>query len=220
MAGHDFAQRELRNRATGRVLDIGCSRRWVEECLPDGSTYIGLDYPVTGIAMYGARPDVFADASELPFRDECMGTVVLFETLEHLVRPTDAIAEIARVLAPGGSLLLTVPFIYPLHDEPYDFTRYTGHGLRRELERVGFEVAYIKPSMGSAETAGLIVSLSLAGMTMEAFRKRSLAMVLSPVTVAAIPVSNLIFWLLGKVLPSWGALPAGYHVVAEKAPRG
>lgn len=216
MGGHRFEIKRLQAHANGLVLDIGCSTRWVEGYLPRGSNYIGLDYPQTGIAMYGSRPDIFADASNLPFADESVNTVVIFETLEHIARPVDAISEIFRVLTPGGYLLLTVPFLYPLHDEPFDFTRYTCHGLRKELERVGFNIEYLEPSLGSAESAGLIVSLNLGGMTLEAYRTRSISIVLLPLVVVMIPIVNLAFWVLGKLMPSWRSIPAGYHVVAKK----
>lgn len=208
----------LHGRAIGTVLDIGCSDCWVRNQLPSNTSYIGLDYPVTGIEMYQSRPDVFADASELPFENESIDTVVLFQTLEHIARPEKAISEIFRVLRPGGILLLTVPFLYPLHDEPYDFTRFTNHGLVRVLEDTGFSIETIKPSLGSAQTTGLIVCLNLAGMSLEAVRTRSFSMVFVPFAAAAIPFVNLGFWLLAKVLPSWSAIPAGFQSIAVKSP--
>ena len=50
--------------------------------------------------------------------------------MEHLHTPEVAIKEIARVLAPGGRLILTTRFVYPLHDIPHDYFRYTKYGLR------------------------------------------------------------------------------------------
>ena len=58
-----FEINALRERALGKVLDIGCSDCWVRNHLPPSSNYVGLDYPVTGIGMYKSRPDIFADAS-------------------------------------------------------------------------------------------------------------------------------------------------------------
>jgi SAM-dependent methyltransferase len=216
MGGNESKIRALRQKAKGTVLDIGCSTRWIEDHLPLGCVYIALDYPATGLAMYGSRPDVFADASRLPFGNDSLDTVVLFETLEHIADPIVAISEAFRVLKPGGYLLLTVPFLYPLHDEPFDFTRFTSHGLRKELDRAGFHVEHILPSLGSAESAGLIVSLSLGGMTLQAFRKRSFSIVFSPLLLLSIPVVNLVFWAIGKLMPSWSAMPAGYHALARK----
>jgi SAM-dependent methyltransferase len=60
--------------------------------------------------------------------------------LEHVDNAEYAVSEIARVLKPGGRLLITVPFLYPEHEAPYDFWRTTHHGLRSVLERHGLVV--------------------------------------------------------------------------------
>lgn len=216
MRDNSFEIQVLQEKATGTVLDIGCASRWVTNHIAESCFYIGLDYPVTGIHMYDSRPDVYSDASQLPFGDQAIDTVILFQTLEHLSRPHEAIAEIHRVLRPGGSLLLTVPFLYPLHDEPFDFTRFTSHGLKVLLEKAGFSIDQIQPSVGSAETAGLIVCLSLAGMSFQALHSRSPSLILVPLLALSIPITNAIFWLLAKMMPSWSAVPAGYQVIARK----
>jgi SAM-dependent methyltransferase len=58
------------------------------------------------------------------------------------------IQEVNRVLRPGGTVILTVPFAWELHEEPYDFFRYTRHALKELFERNGFVVDYIKPNGG------------------------------------------------------------------------
>ena len=62
------------------------------------------------------------------------------QTLEHVPNPERIVAEWARVLRPGGNLLLTLPFMWPEHEMPYDFQRYTTNGLRAILEKSGFEI--------------------------------------------------------------------------------
>ena len=216
MRGTSFSDHVLASRVSGLVLDVGCSARWVQERLTSDCTYIGLDYPATGLNMYGARPDVFADASELPFADESIDTVVLFETLEKVARPKQAVREVARVLKPGRYLLPKVLFLYPLHDEPSDCTGYMIHDLQRLMQDIGLPFERIKQSMWSAEIAGLFVALSLAGMTMQAVRDRSPGMVFVPLTALAILISNVIFWTVGRLMPSWPDVPAGYQVIARK----
>lgn len=216
MRHNNFEIQVLNEKATGTVLDIGCANRWASNHIAASCCYIGLDYPTTGIHMYDSRPDVYSDASKLPFDDHSIDTVILFQTLEHIAEPREAVVEIYRVLRPGGVLLLTVPFLYPLHDEPFDFTRFTSHGLKIMLEKVGFTITQIKPSLGSAETAGLIACLSLAGMSLKALRSRSPSIVLFPLLALSIPAVNTVFWILGKILPTWSAVPAGYQVIAGK----
>lgn len=202
--------------SSGRVLDIGCADRWVQPHLPDGCQYIGLDYPVTGEQLYGAHPDVFADASRLPFQDESIDTIVMLEVLEHLRQPREALLETARVLRRRGRVLLSMPFLYPIHDAPHDYQRYTAHGLKRELDYVGLSIDNMRPVMGSAESAGLIACLAMGGMALESVKRRRPGVILVPFILAAIPVVNLTARLAGLLLPSWPALSSGYQITVRK----
>ena len=201
----------------GRVLDIGCADRWIQPHLTSNCQYIGLDYPITGGQLYDAQPDVFADASHLPFQDASMDTVIMLEVLEHLRHPQSALSEVARVVRPDGYVLLSMPFLYPLHDAPHDYQRYTAHGLARELEGAGLRITHLQPTMGSAESAGLIASLALGGMAVEAVRLRRPGVLLLPLLVLAIPVINISAWCIGLLLPSWPALGSGYQITARRA---
>jgi len=218
LGGKGGAARWIAGHATGRVLDIGCADRWVEKCLPADGDYVGLDYPPTGQVMYGASPHIFADASRLPLVDESFDTVVILEVLEHLRAPQAALGEIARILRPQGRLLLSMPFLYPIHDSPHDYQRLTVHGLARDVEEAGLKVDVLTPVLGSAETAGLIACLAVGGMTLRAFRTHSPAVVFAPLSLVAIVVINLGAWALGRLLPSWDAITVGYRLAASKAP--
>lgn len=207
----------LRALPPGRVLDVGCSDRWVESALQAGSEYIGVDYYVTGKLMYGSRPDVFADAAKLPFPSESMDAVVILDVVEHLEFPREALEEISRVLKPGGQLVLSMPFLYPIHDAPHDYQRYTSHGLIREVESVGMHLDAIVPNPGAARTAGVNACLTLSGMALESVRRRSPSMLLLPAAVLAVPLINLLAWVTGRLLPDWPASAAGYIVVARRS---
>jgi len=202
--------------ARGVVLDIGCADRWAERRLLPECRYLALDYPVTGAAIYRARPDIFATASALPLGDACIDTVLFLEVAEHLAEPDCAFAEIARVIRPGGLLLMSVPFLYPIHDAPHDFQRYTEHGLTRRLEMAGLRVESLQATTSSLEAAGMLTCLALAGSAVESIRRRHLSMLLAPLLLLLVPAVNLGAWLMGMLLPHWPAFTAGYRIQARR----
>lgn len=100
----------------GRVLDVGCGSALVADRLADAALrYIGLDFPHHHIAYarkkheHGAVPTswVRGDGERLPLADATVDVVVLSEVIEHLLRPERAVWEVARVLRPGGVLVMT-----------------------------------------------------------------------------------------------------------------
>jgi SAM-dependent methyltransferase len=96
------------------------------------SGYVNLDlFAVPGV-------DVAADAHKLPFRDGLFQRVECDAVLEHVKSPEDVMAEIRRVLAPGGYAHLVTPFCHPFHEYPKDYRRFTIDGLK-ELAQ-GMEV--------------------------------------------------------------------------------
>jgi len=87
-----------------------------------------------------------------------METVFCSQVLEHVPEPWAALAEFQRVLKPGGYVILSVPHISWLHNEPHDYYRFTRHGLRILLERQGFTVVEILPAGGLFSLLGHIGS--------------------------------------------------------------
>ena len=209
--GADY-RRFVAEHATGIVLDIGCADRRAEVNISPENNYIGLDYPVTVTDLYNTRPDVFADAASLPFTTCSIDTVLMFDVIEHVALPGNALQEIYRVLKPGGRLLLSMPFLYPAHDEPHDYQRLTSHGLQRDL------MASVKLSadLHSSASTGLLLNLSLAGSILKAIRSKHPALLLTPCLVLIIPLINVLFWLGIHLLPHWDALSNGHYLVARK----
>jgi SAM-dependent methyltransferase len=80
------------------------------------------------------EPDIVADACNMHMlEDDSFDLVFAMEVLEHIPTPQAAVDEINRVLKPGGKFICSVPFLFPIHDEPYDFYRYTKYGLKHLL---------------------------------------------------------------------------------------
>ena len=144
-----------------RVLDVGCFNKWPREHIPPGCWYVGLDYYSTAKYWYQSTPDVFADALELPFGSQSFDVVLLLDVLEHLSDRDKAIAECVRVLAPGGRVIMQVPFLYPLHDEPRDFVRYTEHGFRELAASNELILEYCVAVGHPLETAAVLSNIAL-----------------------------------------------------------
>lgn len=198
----------------GYILDIGSADRWIERHLDKGSFYIALDYPLTGANLYDSKPTVFADAERLPFPDSCLDGVICFEVLEHVNAPQTVLKEISRVLKPNGKLWLSMPFLYPLHDAPYDFQRYTTFGLRRDIRQSGLEIVSIENTTNAIQTSALMACLALAGGIHA--NSSPLRWVLLPMAIFMIPMINITAWLVSFFWPNWIHITAGHSVEARK----
>ncbi|WP_266148188.1 class I SAM-dependent methyltransferase [Dyella halodurans] len=198
----------------GRILDVGAADQWLRAWIKDQAKYIALDYPATGRDLYHARPEVFADAASIPFLDDSFDGVCCFEVMEHVPRPSVVFFEIFRVLKPGGRAWISMPFLYPLHDAPFDFQRYTEFGLRRDVERAGFEVITLQRSGHAIRTAGLLACLAVSGGVYE--RRGVLRIVLLPLAAVIVLLINLIASLGCRIWPDWGRMAVGYEVEVRK----
>lgn len=199
---------------SGSVLDIGAADRWIEPRLQAGTDYVALDYPATGRDFYGARPHIFADGARLPIISASFDGVICLEVLEHVADPSIVVAEIARVLKRGGRAWLSMPFLYPLHDAPFDFQRYTEYGLRRDAQRAGLEIVTLRKSGHAIRSAGLLMSLAIAGGVHA--RGGWVGLLLLPLVAVFVLVINLVAYLLSWVWPDWNALAMGHEVEVRK----
>ena len=124
-------------RVSGRLLNAGCGDQTYEQMyLPYIQSQIRYDWPKT---IHDRRMiDVYGDVSRLPFHNESFDTVWCTEVLEHVPDPAAVLAEFERVTKPGGCLVLSTPFLYQIHESPFDFYRYTFFGLKHLLTDRGF----------------------------------------------------------------------------------
>jgi SAM-dependent methyltransferase len=189
-----------------RTLDIGAQNGPYAALFPRRT---GLDIqPGTGVRIIG-------DAQALGIRDGAFDVVLCTEVLEHLPEPQRAIDEIYRVLSPGGELLLTTRFLFPLHDTPHDYFRFTKYGLRHLLRR--FDIVELREETDSIGT--IAVLLQRLGMQAETLRwtpLRALWLVAAQLTR---PLRFLITAEFGdsrRRRPERGIMTSGYHVACRK----
>jgi len=141
--------------AHGELLDMGCGSKPFAPLFSGRiGRYWGTDLS-TSPYLSGARLDAFARAEAQPFRDQSFDTVVGFSMLTYLPEPVRMIEEAHRVLRPGGTLILEFTQMVPLHDEPWDFFRFTRYGAEHLLRRGGFEPLEYIPIGGLWARVGL-----------------------------------------------------------------
>ncbi len=129
-------------RTTLRVLDVGCGSMPYRSCFPADAEYHGLEIDQERNHK-NSLVSFFYDGSTFPLEDEVYDYVICSQVLEHSFTPEMLLQEIARVLKPGGMLLLTIPFLWPEHEQPYDSQRFTSFGLLDRLRSSGFPDARI-----------------------------------------------------------------------------
>lgn len=203
-------------RAQGNVLDIGCADCSIKQQLNLAEVYFGLDFPETATKLYQTRPHVYGDASQLPFTAKSFDTVLMLDVLEHLSEPELALHEASRVLKEQGRLLITIPFSYPLHDQPHDYQRFTIHGLTYHIHKAGFELAEINEVGGGAQAAALALSVTVAQGAINAMTQRGWRVFFIPLALPLIPIFNLAGFILSWLLPAEEILPTAYYVEAKR----
>lgn len=130
--------KELGKEITGKTLDVGCGTKPYEKYF-NSSEYIGLEIETT-MNREIKQADYFYDGKKFPFGNSEFDSIVTNQVLEHVFNPDEFLSEINRVLKTNGKLLLTVPFVWDEHEQPYDYARYSSFGLKSLLEKHGFEI--------------------------------------------------------------------------------
>lgn len=195
----------------GVVVDLGCGIRPYESEIRRVATwYVGIDWSNTPHLL---RADVVADLNEgLPVQDAVADTVVSFQVLEHLKEPEVLLSEAWRILKSGGTIIVTVPFQWAVHEAPYDYFRYTRFGLQHMFAKPGFTDVVVEEVSGFWTTWLLKLNYQTLRLV------RGPALVRELVRIALLPIwlaDQLLAPLLDHIWPS-GDETAGYVIVARK----
>lgn len=198
------------------VLDIGCADGKPRQYLPAKTQYIGLDYFDTASNWYKTRPTVFGDAQQLPFPDGAVDHVLLLDVLEHIPDPQRCLAEIFRVLKVGGALTVQVPFMYPIHDAPLDFHRWTQFGLRQAAGHAGFETDQEVAVGHPLETAALNANIAASKTVLNWISGRNPLALFGVVLPFFVLATNCTAWVTALLSRSERMMPYAYRMVWRK----
>ncbi|KKU79001.1 MAG: hypothetical protein UY04_C0020G0017 [Parcubacteria group bacterium GW2011_GWA2_47_7] len=135
-----FIERETRGRHYSTVVDVGCGTTPHRKYF-DCKKYIGVD-----IVDHGGVPNlVISDVNNgIQVPDKAADMVLCSELLEHTKRPEFVIAELHRITKGGGTVLFTAPMVWPIHEEPNDYYRFTNFGLEYLFTEAGFSSVRIE----------------------------------------------------------------------------
>jgi SAM-dependent methyltransferase len=196
---------EIRKRAqlSGRVVDLGSGANpsyWRFLDVSDAEL-VKIDFPGVGC------PDVVASLeSPLPFHDDLFDGALLLNVLEHIYASEQLLADTCRILKPGGSLYLFVPFLVQVHPDPCDYRRFTDIALERMFADAGFSAWTVVP-LGKA-------CFSIVEATYPLLFSRVLRI---PALIAA-GIGDILLERMGTRHPNWsfGMWASGYFAHVSK----
>ena len=153
-------------------------------------------------------PDMLGDVQRLPLAPSVFDTVVCCEVGEYLPRPAQALAEIARVLKPGGRLVWATPFLHRA-DAADDLWRFTEAGLRRLLAEAGFEVREVR-----AQGAALGVVANILRYAVMAVPHRALPLIAAGLAYLPLRALAAADRPAARAVPALASFSTGYVAVA------
>lgn len=190
-----FILRETRGKKFSVVVDIGVGKAPYKKKI-DHDRYIGVD-----IEDRGGVPDVLIEDinNGLSIAENTADLVLCTEVLEHTREPQKVINELYRITKPGGVVLLTTPMVWPVHEAPNDYYRFTNFGLEHLFGSAGFT------SLNSHGSNGYVYTmLALLQISMKHW-------IFTPIVF----VLNVVGYVVAKIEKE-SIFPLGIHIIAQK----
>jgi SAM-dependent methyltransferase len=141
--------------ARGQLIDIGCGVKPYEPVFaPYVASHFGVDWEGASDTHYGAatKADLYADCTNTKLDSESFDTLLATQVMEHIYDTGAFLRECHRLLKTGGVGIFTVPFVWEVHAEPFDYYRFTRYSLEKLFEQHGFVVEKIDPVGGAYAT--------------------------------------------------------------------
>jgi SAM-dependent methyltransferase len=152
-----FVENQIQGKSFPVVVDVGTGAAPYKKLIPH-ERYIGIDREDRN----GVSDVLVADINErFPLSDDIADLVLCTEVLEHTKDPKHVLRELYRILKPGGTIILTTPMTWPLHEIPNDYYRFTRFGLAHMFDEAGFLVIALEDSNGYLYTLLQLLAVRL-----------------------------------------------------------
>ncbi|MDF1835887.1 MAG: class I SAM-dependent methyltransferase [Alteraurantiacibacter sp. bin_em_oilr2.035] len=195
-------ERAIADHARGDLADIGCGKVPFYGMYRDRVEQITcIDWPQSPHET--DHIDIPADLNApTSLADASFDTILSSSVLEHIWDHATFWDEMVRTLRPGGKMIMIVPFIYWLHEEPHDYFRWTRHAFAKACEERGLIIRELTPYGGGLDVLADLfvrslgaVNTRLAGWTASQMAKalsRGISKRLSPAGYEKLPLGYLL----------------------------
>lgn len=192
-------------------LDLGCGLKPFASNFVDAH-HIGIDVEVSGRNGELKKPDKYFDGINIPYENCKFDGILCTQVLEHVENLDSLMAECNRVLKIGGKLVVSVPFMYKEHEQPYDFRRFSSFGLTLALKENGFKVVKCLKCLSAIET---IVTLFCVYINNNIGSRNKFLLIITSCLITA-PLLTLAHFL-SKILPDNRDLYCTLVTLSEKS---
>ncbi|WP_085310517.1 class I SAM-dependent methyltransferase [Planktotalea arctica] len=205
-------------QSKGRLLDVGAGQMPWLDWINSDTDYVGLDVEAAeSFGMSHSDKITYYDGNLFPFKNNSFDRCICIEVLEHTLDPDLLLSEIFRVLKPGGSVMLTVPWSARRHHTPHDFQRFTLEALTYKFDASGFskiDVADRGTELGVIANKTMVLCVRL--LTSGSLLKRMVSLPLSLFSGLVCCVFLAAYSLQKWTKPKRSFDPLGYAITAEK----
>jgi SAM-dependent methyltransferase len=191
---------------TGKVLDFGCGTKPFEQLFAV-SEYIGLEHEKS---KENTKADFFYDGKHFPFDDNSFDSVLSTQVLEHVPNPMEILNEIARVLKPGGYVMVSVPFSQEEHEVPYDFYRFSSYAIADMFNNADLKIIEYKKLTRGIKA---IISTITFYIFRTVYRNRKRSLIFIDLLCTIFNLSGIV---LSKIFRKDGDIYINNFVIAKK----
>lgn len=200
---------KLAKTIKGKTLDVGCGSKPYEKYC-NSSEYIGLEIDTPKNRKF-KKADYFYDGRIFPFKNCEFDSIIINQVFEHVFNPSVFLNETNRVLKKNGLLLMSVPFVWDEHEQPFDYGRYSSFGLQYILWKHGFQIIEFKKSINDIRIIFQLLNCYIYKKTITKNSRINLLL-----TIILMAPFNVVGEILSKILPKNNDLYLNNIILAKK----